>query len=819
MFGIRRALGGDDMGHLLRDARFGIRLLRKNPGFTAIAVLTLALGIGSNTAIFSVVYATFLAPLPFHDPEQLVMVWSRIQDNRNVSAAGTYLEWKQQATVFQDLNAWSGRGVNLANGDQPETVNARTTTPGFFSMIGYAFALGRDFAKEEGIDGKDQVAVLSNRFWRERFGGAPDIVGRQIRIDSKPYTVVGVLAPGAGDRLETKLYLPLSFKPEQVNHDFHWLLIMGRLKPGVTMAQANANMTAVAQNLAKTFPKSNTGWGATVEPLQNNFLSDSTKTALWLMLGAVGFVLLIACANVANLLLARGTARRREVAIRSSLGASRWEIIRQLVTESLVLAALGGGLGIALAAGLLQVILAVMPDFTLPSEADVRLNVPVLLFTLGACLISGVLFGCAPAWQAARANVNETLKESGRSMHDGRNRLRRALVVVEFALALTLLAGGGLAVHSLLALANTDLGFRTDRLLTFGLPVPNDKLTTPDAIHNFYQQLLDKIQAVPGVVAASVSTGMPVQGTGFGMPFYIAGKPVDDPGKRPGAGFNMVTPGYYQTFGIKMKQGRAFTDQDRAGGLHVAIVNDTFVKKYFPGVDPLTQRIVIEELIPGVTKLGPAIEWSIVGVYGDVRNGGPKGDGFPEIDVPFWQSPWPGSGVAVRTTGDPASMQKSLAAVIHGIDPDLPMAQVKTMEQIVSESMRNDRFNTILFGGFSSVALLLAAFGIYGVMSFVVAQRTHEIGLRMALGAGRGRVLGQILREGMTTALVGTALGAVGAYFVGRAMQGMVYGVGVMDPIAFSIVAVILLIAALVACLVPANRAASVDPMVALRQD
>jgi predicted permease len=327
------------------------------------------------------------------------------------------------------------------------------------------------------------------------------------------------------------------------------------------------------------------------------------------------------------------------------------------------------------------------------------------------------------------------------------------------------------------------------------------------------------MQAVPGVVAASVSTGMPVQGTGFGMPFYIAGKPVDDPGKRPGAGFNMVSPGYYETFGIKMKRGRAFTDQDRAGGLHVAIVNDTFVKKYFPNVDPLTQRLVVEELIPGVTKLGPAIEWTIVGVYGDVRNGGPKDDGFPEIDVPFWQSPWPGSGVAVRTAGDPASVQKSLAAVIHSIDPDLPMADVKTMEQLVSESMQSDRFNTVLFGGFSIVALLLAALGIYGVMSFVVAQRTHEIGLRMALGAGRGRVLGQILREGMTTAAIGTAFGAVGAYFVGRAMRGMVYGVGVMDPIAFTIVALTLLIAALIACLVPAGRAASVDPMVALRQD
>jgi putative ABC transport system permease protein len=698
-------------------------------------------------------------------------------------------------------------------------VQAAIATPGFLSMIGYPFALGRDFRQEEGTTGKEQVVVLAHHFWQERFGGDPAILGRPIRIDGKPHIVTGVLAAGPADRLRNQLYLPLAFAPEQLNHDFHWLLVMGRLKPGVTLEQAGANMVAVTRQIAKTFPVSNTGWGASVEPLQNNFLNNNTKMALWLMLGAVGFVLLIACANVANLLLARGTARRRELAIRAALGASRAEIVRQLVTESLVLALLGGALGVALASGLLRAILAIMPTFTLPSEADVRLNVPVLLFTLTACMISGILFGCAPAWQAARTNMNETLKESGRSMSDGRHRLRRALVVLEFALALTLLAGGGLAIRSLLSLARVDLGFQTAHLLTFSLPIPRGRLTTSDEIHTFYQQLLDRIQAVPGVVSASTSTGMPVQGTGFGMPFYIAGKPVDDPSKRPGAGFNMVSPAYFQTFGIRMKQGRAFTEQDRAGGLPVAIVNEVFVKRYLQNVDPLTQRLMVEELIPGVTKLGPAIEWHIVGVYSNVRNGGPQGEGFPEIDVPFWQSPWPDANLAVRTVGDPASVQKSIAAVIHAMDADLPMANVKTMEQMVDESMAGDRFTTVLFGSFSGVALLLAAFGIYGVMSFVVAQRTHEIGLRMALGAGRARVVRQVLREGMTTALLGAALGTAGAYFVGRAMQGMVYGVGVIDPIAFTLVAVTLLGAALIACLVPAARAASVDPMIALRQD
>jgi putative ABC transport system permease protein len=805
--------------NVLRDVRYGVRLLRKNPGFTAVAVLALALGIAANTAIFSVIYATLLAPMPYPEPDQLVMVWSRIQGNRNSSAAGTFLEWKRQATVFQDINAWTGRSANLATADHPEQVQANVTTPGFLAMMGHPFAYGRDFRSEEGIEGRDKVVVLTNVFWRERFNADPALVGRTVRINGEPHTVVGILGPGPTDKLQSKLYMPLVFAPEQINHDFHWLLVMGRLKPGVTLDQANANMKAVSANLERAFPKSNKGWSSSVEPLKNNFLSDTTKSSLWLLLGAVGFVLLIACANVANLLLARGTARQRELALRSALGASRWEIVRQLLVESLVLATIGGVLGVALAAALLKGILLLMPDGTLPTEADVRLNLPVLAFTLAACALSGILFGCAPAWQAARAKTNEALKEGGRSLAGGRHRLRQTLVVIEFALALTLLAGGGLAIHSLFKLANVNLGFRTEGLLTFFLPVPDGKLKGNDQVNTFYAQLIERVQSVPGVTAVSVSTGMPVQGTGFGMPFDIAGKPSADPGKRPGAGFNMVSPDYYKTFGIPITRGRAFNEQDRTPGVPVAIVNDTFVKKYLNGADPLQTRIVVEQLIPGVTKLGPPIEWQIVGVYSDVRNAGPKDDQFPEIDVPFYQSPWPGVGVAVRTAGPPTGVQQSVAAVIRSMDPDLPMAGVKTMEQLIEESKSNDRFTTALFASFAAVALVLAAFGIYGVMAFAVAQRTHEIGLRMALGAGRGQVLGGILREGLVTAAIGVVLGSGGAYLVGRAMQGMLYDIGAFDPLAFSVVAATLLGCAIVACLVPARRAASVDPMVALRDE
>jgi putative ABC transport system permease protein len=810
------------VNQLLRDARFGLRLLGKKPGFTAVAVLTLAVGIAANTAIFSVVYATYLAPLPYREPDRLVTVWTRLDGNRMHTDAGDFTEWRRQATVFEDLNAWSTRSVNLATGDRPEHVEAAVVTPGLLRMMGEPspLALGRNFLEEEGEVGRDRVAILSHRLWQTRFGGDRGIVGRPIRIDGTPHTVVGVLRAGPADRVQLPLWLPLAFTPEELKPDVPdlRLTIMGRLKRGVTVAQADASMVALDRHLARKRSESY-AWSASVEPYRNSFLSGDTKTALWLLLGAVTFVLLIACANVANLLLARGTARRRELAVRASLGASHATIVRQLMTESVVLALAGGGLGVALASGLLRAIMAILPSATLPSEADVRLNVPVLLFTLAASVVCGILFGCAPAWRSARASVNETLKDSSRSLGGGRDRLRRALVALEFALALTLLAGGGLAIHSLFKLASVDPGFRTERLLTFSLPMPPGRLRAADEINAFYRQLIDRVRVIPGVRLASVSTTMPVQQFGFVvMKFEVVGQPAAAASKPSHADLNVVSPGYLETFGIPLKRGRGLTEQDREGSLPVAIVNEAFVKRYLPNVDPLAQRLAIRRFLPGV-KLGPVVEWQIVGVHGDVRNADPRSTPRTEIILPFWQSPWPVATMAVRTVAEPMSVQQGIAAVIRSLDPDLPMADVRTMEQIVDESAAGDRFNTLLFGSFAVVALLLAAVGIYGVMSFVVAQRTHEIGLRMALGADRRRVVGDVLREGMTTALAGTALGSAGAYFVGQAMQGMLYGVGALDPAAFTVVALTLLGAALVACLVPARRAASIDPMAALRQE
>lgn len=807
------------MTTFLRDTRFGLRLLRRNPGFTAVAIVALALGIAASTAMFSIIYAAYLEPLPYRHADRLVMVWSRVNGNRSLVSPADFLDWKQQATAFAEINAWSWRQVNLATNDRPEQVQVGPATPGFLAMFGYGhpLALGRTFVEEEGTPGKDQVVILSHRLWQERFGGDPKIVGRQIRIDGMPHSVVGVLGAGPPDGNQNRLWVPLAFTPEQLKRDEHWLLVMAVLKPGVTIEEANANMAVVAERLARTYPATNTGRGASVEPLRNNFVSEKTKTALWLLVGAVGFVLLIACANVANLLLARGTARRRELAVRASLGATHGQILRQLITESVVLALVGGVLGVALAYALVDVIMALMPPFTLQTEVDVRLSVPVLLFTLAISATSGMLFGAAPAWQGAHAGTNEALKEAGRALGPGRHGLRRALVIVEFALALTLLTAGGLAIHSFFKLANVDLGFRIERLLTFTLPVAEGRLAGAEKATAFYRELLERLHTVPGIVSASVSIFMPLRGQPS-LEFSIAGRPANDAARWPQATINAASPEYFRTLGIRIMRGRGFTDADRIGGQPVVLVNETFVRQYLSGVDPLTQRVILEA-VPNVEQLGPGIERQIVGVYADVRNDGLQNDVLPGIDLPFWQVPWPQTTVAVRTAGEPMGLRQSIAAVIQTMDPDLPMGDVRTMEQIVSDAMATDRFNTVLFGSFAALALLLAAVGIYGVMAFAVAQRTHEIGVRMALGASRRRVVAQVLREGMTTTLIGVVLGSVGAYYVARSMRAIVQGVGAVDPAAYIAVTLTLLVAALVACLVPAARAASVDPMIALRRE
>jgi putative ABC transport system permease protein len=590
---------------------------------------------------------------------------------------------------------------------------------------------------------------------------------------------------------------------------------MGRLKSGVTLQQANADMNNVARRVAEIYPVSNKGWGVKVEPLKNDFTSRDTIKDLWLLMGAVGFVLLIACLNVANLLLVRGTVRKKEAVLRVSLGATRGQLFAQFISESLALALIGGALGVALAGMLLRVILVLLPEFSIPTEADIRLNVPVLLFSMAATIMAGVLCGCAPAWQTSQWNLNDTLKEGGRSGGASRHGLRRGLVIAEFALALTLLAGAGLVIHSFWKLTRVDLGFRQDHVLTFALPVSFDRFPRPEQVTAFYRPLLAKISALPGISSATISNATPIQWTGWGMNFSIAGQPAADPSALPNAGFTLVSSDYFRTFGIQIMTGRSFTERDDAGSLPVAMVNETFVKRYLSNMDPLKQRVVVRRL--GVSTMGPPVEWNIVGVYRDVHNRSVRRESSPEISAPFWQSPLPWVRVSVRTSGDPASMTQSIAAEVRSLDPDLAMDQVRTMDQVVDEALGGDRFVTLLFAGFAGVALVLAAIGIYGVMSFAVAQRTQEIGLRMAVGAGSRQVLLLVLKEGMLLALAGLLLGLGGTYFVGRAMRSVLYQVSAIDVASVGAVAVVLLMAAILACYLPARRATRIDPMAALR--
>jgi putative ABC transport system permease protein len=807
------------MDKLGQNLRFSLRMLGRNPGLTFTVLLTLALGIGANTAIFTVDYATLLAPLPYPQPNQLVMVWSKIQNFHNGVSAGDYTDWKNQSSVFSDLCAWTGTSFNVATKDQPEFLPARLTSTPMLQMMGEPPFMGRFFLPEEGVEGKNHVAVLTHKLW-VKLGSNKNIIGTTIRLDGQPYTVVGVQRAGIWDKGQEQLTVPLVFKPEQLNHDFHWLLVMGRLKRGITIKQAQQNMDSVTKHISEQYPKSDKGWDSYVEPLKNDFLPKERIQMLWMLLGAVGFVLLIACVNVANLLLARGMTRQKEMAVRSALGADRRTIFGQLLTESLLLALAGGALGVGVGYGMLQGLVAVMPRDTLPYEADLRLNIPILLFTLLATTLAGMLAGIAPAWYASRIDPAESLKEGGRTgTSAGKHRLRRVLVVGEFTLALVLLAGAGLAIHSFWNLTQVDLGVRTDHVLTFFLPVPDARSKDPVQISAYYRDILSRIDAVPGVQHATAMTGMPLYGAGFGMPFTIVGGTTyADPSQRPNTGYGMVTPDYFPTFGIRLVKGREFSDQDTLNSVKVAVVNESFVKKFFPGKDPLRQRISVEQLIPGVQNLGPAQEWQIVGVYHDVHSADQR-DIRPEMLIPFWQIPWPQAAFGVRTAEDPLAMQRSIANAVHSVDPEIALAQPETLDQIRTETMASEKFTLILFGTFAAVALFLAVLGIYGVMAFSVAQRSHELALRMALGATRGRLVGMVVREGIILAAIGLGLGLIGAYFVGRAMQSMLFGVHPLDVMAFVSVGLVLMASAILACYWPARRAASIHPMRVLRME
>jgi putative ABC transport system permease protein len=806
------------MSALKQNISYAIRTLFKNKGFTITAVLTLALGIGATTAIFSVVYAVF-EPMPYPKSDQLVMVWARMPGGRNSVPAGDFLEWRRRSSSFQDMNAWTGASFNVATEDRPEQITGARCTPGFFAMRGLPLFLGRNFLPEEGEPGRDHVVILTHQVWSKYFSSNRDLIGKDIRMNGEHYTVVGVLPPGMHDRFMSQVWVPLSLTPEQITHDTNFMPVMARLKDGVTIDQAQAEMNGIAAQLQQESPRTNANRGVSVEPLRLNFVTDSTRRNLWLLLGAVGFLLLIGCVNVANLLLARGASRQKEIALRAALGASRSRLFAQLFTESLVLAALGGALGVFLARAIIDAVTLVMPPVgtMIPSEADIRMSIPVLLFTIAVTTVAGLLFGAAPAWHATRLDLNEILQLGGRTGSRGIKRNAfRALIIAEFALALTLLATGGLALRGFWNLNRIDLGIQTDHVLTFRVPVPDRRLDGPDQIRSYYGQMLERIQTLPGVTKAALTTGVPGRGPGNGTRFTIVGQPVN-PQARLGTGVRIVTPEYVDTLGIRMVNGRNLNEHDSANSVRVVTVNEYFVKQYFAGVDPLTQRISFAEIIPNAPR-GKPVEWQIVGVYHNLRGAGFREDD-PEINIPFAQNPWPQASVALKTSGDPRAVIKSVAAAVNAVDPDMPLAGVWTIDEIVSEALAIDRFSVVLFASFGALGLILAAVGIYGVMAFAVTQRTHEFGVRMALGAQRSRVVSMVLKEGTVLAIVGSLIGLGGAYLVGRAMRSTLYGVGAFDVRAFIAVSVLLLAAALLACWFPARRASRIEPLEALRYE
>jgi putative ABC transport system permease protein len=806
------------MRTLMRNILYGLRMLRKSPGTTSAVIATLTLGIGATTAIYTVVYAVLLAPLPYSHPEQLMMVWSKVNGGRNPMSAGDFLDWKEQNKSFEQLCAFTGGSFNLATQDQPESIDGQRSTPGWFSMQGIPFLMGRDFLPEEGIPGRDHAVVLTYKLWN-RLGANRSIIGQTIQINREPYTVEGVLSPGVGDRFTFELAVPLAFRPEQINHAYHWLLAMGRLKPGVTREQAQADMDSVTSHIAAAYPTTNKGWGASVEILKNNFLPPERIRNLWLLLGGVGFVLLIACVNIANLLLAKGASRQREIAIRSSVGATRRQVFTQVLTESVVLAFLGGGLGVGLGMGLLRAILRIVPDGILPSEANFQLDIHVLVVTLVATTLAGIVFGCAPAWYASRVDPGEFLKDGGRSVTGaGSHKLRRALIMGEFALALSLLAGAGLAMHSFWNLTRVDLGVRTDHVLTFRLVQPEGRFQNAGEMFVYNQRILSTIRSVSGVSADATVTGMPLRFHSDGMTVKVVGTTYADRSQQPGAGFQSISPDYFKTFGIQVLQGRVFNEQDSATSVRVAMVNQEFANRFLKGMDPLQQRLAIQQLIPGSPQVGSEVEWQIVGVFHNVRYGDFRDDG-PEVDVPFAQSLAPNVTIGIRTAENPEAMTRTIAAAVHSVDPQIALANLRTMDQVKDEALGEDRYTMVLFASFAAVSLLLAAVGIYGLMAFAVAQRTPEIGLRLALGAGKLGVLWLVLREASLLAAVGLGIGLAGSVLVGRIMQTTLYGVAAMDFAVLVSVAMILFLTAMFASYLPARRATSIDPIQALRTE
>lgn len=806
------------MDSLLSDIRYAVRNLIKRPGFTAIAILTLAIGIAANSTIFSAINALLLKPLPFPELDRVVAIWDKDSAHgyeHNEVAFANYVDLRDQNQSFEKLALYGWWSANLTGVDPPERLQAFLVTANFFDVLGTKPVIGRTFREHENQVGSTEVAVITHSLWERRFGGDPNILNKTLSLSGYKLTIIGVMPEHFNFPKGADVYAPLDFTPQLLsNRRSHSYYVIGRLKPDVTIAGAQSDVDTIMKRLEAQYPASNTSLSANVYPIVKDTVR-TYDTALWIMMAAVAFVLLIACANVANLMLARATGRQKEIALRSALGASRWRIIRQLLTESVIVALIGGVIGAAIAFWGIDLLRAANPADAAtfaPGWHNLGINVPVLFFTLGLSFLSGIVFGLAPAWQLSKPDLNKALKEGGRQSSFGSHRLRGSLVVFEIALSLVLLFGAGLLLRSFVALMKTDGGFNPDSVLTMRLILPATKYKDEPQVAAFYSDLVNRVKAIPGVQSTAVVNYLPLGGSNSSSSFAVEGFPEPPPGQSLLGRYRVCSPDYFQAMGITVVKGRSFNDNDKAGAPRVVIVNETLARKYWPNEDPIGKRMRFD----GPIDRNPWMQ--VIGVIGDVKHE----LNIPvtaEYYLPHTQDSWSSMVLVTKTAGDPAAMAGVIRQQVWAIDKDQPVYDVRTMQEVRSSSVALYSFSSVTLGTFAGVALLLAAIGIYGVMAFAVTQRTHEIGVRMALGARSSDVLKLVVLHGMKLAFVGLTIGLAGAWGLSRFMKTLLFGVGATDILTFTVVSVCLLFAALLACWLPARRATKVDPLVALRYE
>ncbi len=807
------------MPTLFQDLRYGARLLAKNPGFTAVAVLTLALGIGANTAIFSIVDTVLLRPMPYQDPDRLVMIWvteSGSSEGLFPATGPDFQDWRAQNGVFEDMAAGTISGLTLTGAGEPRKLEGVEVSPQMFTVLGVSPTLGRSFAPDESSPGKSHVIILSYGLWQRVFGGKPDIVGSKIMLDGEAYDVAGVMARNFQfPRIwgtAPEYWVPITFEQPKWRKDrgSHWMWVIARMKAGVTLERAGAEMETISKRLIAQYPNTNTGVVAKLRLLHDQ-LTQNVRPALLVLFAAVGFLLVIACANVANLLVAKALGRQREIAVRMAVGSGRLRLIRQLITEGVLLFLVGGVAGLAVGWAAMRLLLRAAPAGYIPAGLDIHLDYRVLAFTFLVAFITGLVANLAPAIQASRPDLAESLKEGGRTVSGTHGLSRRILTAGEVALALVMLIGAGLTLKSLVRLLGINLGFDSSRVLTARINLPDSRYPKEENDRIFFQGLLERVRALPGIEAAAAGSELPLNGGNNG-PVVIEGQPIPkNMWSSPLVESCRVSPGFFAALHIPFLRGRDFTAADTAGTTNVAIINEAMARRFWPGQDALGKRFSGSAEHP---------EWiTVVGVVGDVSQFGLREPTISEAYLPAYQHPDSGMNLVVRSAGNPMGEVAALRGALAAADKDLPLSNVRPLADLVSQSSGQDRFVALLLGLFAGVALALAAVGIYGVVAYSVTQRLHEIGIRMAIGAGRRHILKMVLGEGLWLALAGAGVGVVGAFWLTKFLEKLLYGVQPRDPATFVLVPLILPLVALAASFLPARRAMKVDPVVALKYE